>query len=73
MDGQAGEFSQFRGKGLCLLRLRADISGKLERVADDDRGHSEPSRHPGERAQVFSAVVTPLQGENGLCRKTELV
>ena len=70
MDGQAGELAELLGKGLTLQSLRADLSGKLEWVADDDTRDAEAPTQPGKRTQVFAAVRASVKGEHRLCGKT---
>ncbi len=73
MDGQAGELAELLGKGLTLQSLRADLSGKLEWVADDDTRDAEAPTQPGKRTQVFAAVRASVKGEHRLCGKTQFI
>jgi hypothetical protein len=73
MNGQAGQFAEFGGEGVDFGGLGAEVAGEMEGIADDDGGDLEAAREAGQRAQVFTAIVAALEGQNRLRRQTEFV
>ena len=73
VDGQAGQRSQFGGKGLCLDGLRAHIAGEMHGIANHDAHDAKPPAEPGKRAQVLALVVTPLQRQHRLGGQSQFV
>jgi len=73
VNGQAGQFAQFGGKGLCFGRTRAGLTGKMQRVAHHNSRHAESPAEPRQRAQIVPELAAPLEREHGLRREAQLV
>jgi hypothetical protein len=55
---------------LNLGGLGTDVAGKMHRVADHDAHDAKAAAETGQRAQVFAAIVLPLQRQDRLRRQT---
>jgi len=73
MNGQPGQLAQFRGEGLSFRGLRADFAGEMYGVAHNDSRHPKSPAEPGQRAQILTPIVSPLERENRLRRQPQLV
>lgn len=73
VDRQAGDCTKFVGEDPRFCGLRAFASVEMKRMADDDPGNVVAPRQPGQRAEVFPPIVAPVESENRLRRKPQLI
>jgi hypothetical protein len=73
VNGQTGQFAKLGRKNLGFGGLRAQLPGKVKRIAHHDSGHGEAPRQPRQRAEILARIAIPLQGENRLHRDAEFV
>ena len=73
VNGQAGQLAQLGRKGLRLLGLRAQLAGKVQRIAHHDPRHAEFARQPSQPAQVLAPVMVTLDRHHRLRGQAQLV
>jgi len=73
VNGQTREFAQLSGKCLGFGCARARFAGEMDRVADHDSDHSKPAAETRQRTYVLSPTAPPVECENWLCCKAQLV
>ncbi len=73
MNGEASQFSQFGGEGLCLLRLRTRLPGEVKGISNHDRDDAEPPGQARHGAHVLARIPPPYQGQNGLRGEPQFV
>jgi hypothetical protein len=73
MNGETGQFSQFGGQGLRLLRLRTWLARKVNGISNHDGGDAEPARQARQRAHIFARIPPPYKGQNRLRGQPQLV
>ena len=73
VNGQAGQRAQFGGEGPRLHGLRAYFAGEMQRIPDNNAGHTKPPGEPRNRAEIVALIAPPLESQHRLRRQAQFV